>query len=95
MNVDDFVTEIEACYGAYPTTMREYVGRWLRKSCTLPPGRVFGHVLQTYSTRWGRPPGIVEFRDSIKQLQQADAVEGIETDLIGDLDRQLLERGIQ
>lgn len=92
MTVREFIAEVEACYGGYPTAMRGYVGSWLQKSCTVDPGKLFGHVLQSYSTRWGRPPGIVEFKESAKALQQAEAIAGIEADMIGQQDRALIER---
>lgn len=77
MKLQEFISEIESCYGEYNTAMRRHVAVWLAHNCGVDPAALMTETLATYSTRWGRPPGIVEFRESLQAIRQRDALGAV------------------
>ena len=61
MTPAQFVSEIEGCFGAYPQAYKKYIAAWLVNLEGDQLQKVFDRVVTTYSSRWGKPPGIPEF----------------------------------
>ena len=93
MTIENFIMEIESCYGKYLPAMRKYVSSWLRAECKVPPEKLFGRILSTFSTRWGKPPSIVEYKEAMTSVHYEIIMADELHNRLGEMDRKLLTGG--
>jgi hypothetical protein len=68
LTADQFIAETEAVYAKYRPAERKYVQQWVAQyKGSLP--HLFAEVLRSFSTRWGKPPGIAEFEQAAKEVR--------------------------
>ena len=76
MNVKTFITKIESIYGRYQSNDLKLLVMDKLATVKAPLADVLVAVVETFSTRWGVQPGLVEIEEGLKR-ERADRERAI------------------
>lgn len=61
--VDQFLEQVEGCFGNYPIVYRGHVQVWLEDIPQQQLPILLEVILEKFPIKWGKPPGIPELMD--------------------------------
>ena len=80
MEVKQFMVKIGQYYGAYNNGQDEMIYEYLVANYLEKDlDELFASVLWTFSSRWGKPPGIAEFEIEAEKQREKNRWFGLET----------------
>jgi hypothetical protein len=76
MTAKQFVNEVQAYYAPFEPAVAKYVWQWISRGWTEEARKlIFAELIRSFSTRWGKAPGVSELEEAWRRVQSNREVE--------------------